>query len=177
MWINFLHSRPEALHGASCTKTHFIYCFGSSRQANIQLNPTLLQPCVCFLNEIVNQERSESCYITTPTTIGITIIFMFHNFFRTQARSWYLSTFSLSFIFSLLEWQNSQAVKFFSSGSDFLAGFVSQSTGKYLLFLDNRSLWKFIILLIWEFFTPALADIFSLEFEWQQVASSLQDFS
>ena len=33
-WINFLHSRPEALHGASCAKTHFIHCFGSSRQAN-----------------------------------------------------------------------------------------------------------------------------------------------
>ena len=31
-----------------------------------------------------------------------------------------------------------------------------------------------IILLFWEFFTPAIADCFSLEFEWQQV-SSLQD--
>ena len=30
-WINFLHSRPEALRGASCAKTHFIHCFGSSR--------------------------------------------------------------------------------------------------------------------------------------------------
>ena len=48
MRINFLHSRPEALHGASCAKTHFIHCFGSSRQANIQLNASLLQPCVCF---------------------------------------------------------------------------------------------------------------------------------
>ena len=64
MWINFLYSRPEALCGASCTKTHFIHCLGSSRQANIQSNATLLQPHVCFFNEIVNQERSESCYIT-----------------------------------------------------------------------------------------------------------------
>ena len=30
-----------------------------------------------------------------------------------------------------------------------------------------------IISLLWEFFTPALADGFSLEFEWQQVSSSL----
>ena len=28
-----------------------------------------------------------------------------------------------------------------------------------------------IIIIIWEFFTPALADGFSLEFEWQQVTS------
>ena len=34
-----------------------------------------------------------------------------------------------------------------------------------------------IILLLWEFFTPSLADDFSLEFEWQQVFSSLQDSS
>ena len=31
--------------------------------------------------------------------------------------------------------------------------------------------------LFWEFFTPASADGFSLEFEWQQVSSSLQDSS
>ena len=34
-----------------------------------------------------------------------------------------------------------------------------------------------IILLIWEFFILASADGFSLEFEWQQVSSSLQDSS
>ena len=34
-----------------------------------------------------------------------------------------------------------------------------------------------IILLLWEFFTPALADERLLEFEWQQVSSSLQDSS
>ena len=34
-----------------------------------------------------------------------------------------------------------------------------------------------IILFRWKFFTPALADEFSLEFEWQQVSSSLQDSS
>ena len=59
-----MHSHPEALCGASCAKTHFIHCLGSSYQANIRSNATLLQPHVCFLNEIVNRERSESCYIT-----------------------------------------------------------------------------------------------------------------
>ena len=66
-WINFLHSRPEALRGASYAKMHFIYLFGGSRQANIRSNATLLQPRVCvsfFFNEIANRERSESCYIT-----------------------------------------------------------------------------------------------------------------
>ena len=48
MWINFLHSRPEALRGASCAKTHFIHCLGSSRQANIRSNATLFQPRVRF---------------------------------------------------------------------------------------------------------------------------------
>ena len=69
MWINFLHSRPEALRVALCVKTHFIHCLGSSRQANIRSNATLLQPCVCFSNDIVNCERSESYYITVACLI------------------------------------------------------------------------------------------------------------
>ena len=64
-----MHSRPEALRGASCSKIHFIHCLGSSRQAIIRSNVTLLQPRVCFFNEIVNWERSESCYITTPGSV------------------------------------------------------------------------------------------------------------
>ena len=39
---------------------------------------------------------------------------------------------------------------------------------------------KFLLSLLftsWEFFTSDLADGFSLEFEWQQVSSSYQDFS
>ena len=71
MQINFLHSRPEAMHGATCAKTHFIHCLGSSHQANIRLNSTLLQPRVCFLNEIVNRERSDSCYITLLLCRGV----------------------------------------------------------------------------------------------------------
>ena len=72
MWINFLHSCPEALHGASWAKTHFIHCLGSSCQANIWSNATLLQPRVCFLNEIVNPEGSESSYITVMKKICVT---------------------------------------------------------------------------------------------------------
>ena len=34
-----------------------------------------------------------------------------------------------------------------------------------------------IILLFWEFFTPALADVFSLKSKWQRVSSNLQDSS
>ena len=48
MWINFLHSHLEALHKASCAKTHFIHCLGSSRQTNIWSNATFLQPRVGF---------------------------------------------------------------------------------------------------------------------------------
>ena len=46
MWINFLHSRSEALRGASCAKTHFIHYLGGSCQANFRSNATLLQPRV-----------------------------------------------------------------------------------------------------------------------------------
>ena len=38
---------------------------------------------------------------STPITIGITVTFMFHTFFSSQARFWYLSLFSLSFCFTL----------------------------------------------------------------------------
>ena len=44
-------------------------------------------------------------------------------------------------------------------------------------FLDIYSLSMSYILLFWEFFTPVWADGFSLEFEWLQVSSSLQDSS
>ena len=36
-----------------------------------------------------------------PVTIGIIVTFMFHSFFNSLARSWYLSFFSLSFSFIL----------------------------------------------------------------------------
>ena len=42
----------------------------------------------------------------------------------------------------------------------------------FVIFEFNRSILNFSF---WEFFTSALADGFLLEFEWQQVSSTLQD--
>ena len=39
--------------------------------------------------------------LSVPITIGITIVYMFHSFFSSLARSRYLSLFSLSFSFTL----------------------------------------------------------------------------
>ena len=41
----------------------------------------------------------------------------------------------------------------------------------------NYYYYYYYYLLLWNFFTQALADVFSLEFEWEQVSSSLQDSS
>ena len=73
---------------------------------------------------------------------------------------------------------------FFSS----LPGFryLSLSAGSFLLTISILVVWSrlddpFLLLLLLftplEFFTSVLADGFSLEFEWQQVSSSLQDSS
>ena len=55
---------------------------------------------------------------------------------------------------------------------------------KYFIIICMENAWnhvterkQIIILLFWEFFSPALADGFSLEFERQQVSSSLRDSS
>ena len=88
---------------------------------------------------------------SAPLTIGIIVTCMFHRFFNSLARSRYLSFFSLSFI----QWSARTA----------------KSTNLQVLF--------FLLMIInsLEFFTSALADRLSLEFEWQKVSSSLQDFS
>ena len=62
---------------------------------------------------------------------------------------------------------------------------VSRTRLRILAVLSNAVIWIvstrlptsiiIIIIIFWEFFTPALADGFSLDFEWQQVSSSLQD--
>ena len=41
---------------------------------------------------------------STPTTISITVIFMFHSFFSSLVRFKYLSLFSFSYIFTLPSW-------------------------------------------------------------------------
>ena len=86
-----------------------------------------------------------------PITIGIIVTFMFHSFFNSLARSRYLSFFSHSFSFIL-----------WSAGT-------AKSTILQIFFL--------LLFTPLEFFTSVLADSFSLEFEWQQVSSSLQDSS
>ena len=42
--------------------------------------------------------------LSTPITIGITVTFMFHSFFSSLARSWYLSLFFCWLSLSLLIW-------------------------------------------------------------------------
>ena len=88
-----------------------------------------------------------------PITIGIIVTGMFHSFFSSLARSRYLSFFSHSF--SSILWS---------------AGTANSTILKVIIII-------IIILLSWEFLAPALADGLSLEFERQQVSSSLQDSS
>ena len=80
-------------------------------------------------------------------TIGTIVTFMFHSFFNSLARSRYLSFFSLSFRFI----------------------FCSAGTAKLTIL-------QIIIIYSSRVFTSVLADGFSLEFEWQQVFSSLHWF-
>ena len=52
-----------------------------------------------------------------------------------------------------------------------MTGILREKVTNFFRLLKN------IFLLLREFFTPALADCFSQEFEWQQVSSSLQNSS
>ena len=96
-----------------------------------------------------------------PITIGTIVTFMFHGFFNSLARSKYLSFFSLSFKFIL-----------WSAGT-------AKSTILQILFFvfDHYEVWSSgrVLLLLFQrvFHTNCL----SLESEWQQVSSSLLDFS
>ena len=95
-----------------------------------------------------------------PIIIGTIVTFMFHSFFNSLARSRYLSFFSLSFRFIL-----------WSAGT-------AKSTILQILFLLLIIMRSGLLAgTLLEFFTSALAGGLSLEFEWQQVTSSLQDSS
>ena len=48
---------------------------------------------VAGINTLVTEPRA-------PITVGMTVTFMFYNFFNSRARSWYLSSFSFSFNFT-----------------------------------------------------------------------------
>ena len=95
-----------------------------------------------------------------PITIGIIVTLIFLCFFDSLARLRYLSLFSHSYSFTL--W----------------SARIATSTILQVLFLRITSTTTTIII-IWSFrfFTSTLADGLSLEFEWQQVSSSIQDSS
>ena len=105
-------------------------------------------------------------------TIRINVTSMFHSFFRSLARSRYLSFFFTFFQFYSVVNQDSKIHNCkFSLFCWLLWGLVE----------IKWSVWIFIIIIIiihsLELFTSALAGGFSLESEWQQVSSSLQDSS
>ena len=106
-----------------------------------------------------------------PITVGTIVNFMFHTFFTSIARSRYLSFFSHSFRFIL-----------WSAGSAKLT--ILQVPFFFFLLIIIRSgrlaeiRWSVLLSFTpLQFFTSVLTDGFSLEFEWQQVSSSLQDLS
>ena len=61
----------------------------------------------------------------------------------------------------------------------YVANAVTGYFNQYFILLIGKIIEDYYsyYLLLWEFFTPALSDGFSQEFEWQQVPSSLQDSS
>ena len=114
----------------------------------------------------------------TPITIGIIVTCMFHSFFNSLARSRYLFFFSHTFSFILWSARTSKStilqVLFFLLiiiKSGFLTGIrwsvcMSKSPRSLCVSFSRTGT-------PWEFFTSALAADFSLEFDWQQVSSSL----
>ena len=60
----------------------------------VSTRPLISKSSSPFNNPMVTVAR-------TPITVGIIVTFMFHYFFHSLARSWYLSFFSLSFNFTL----------------------------------------------------------------------------
>ena len=96
----------------------------------------------------------------TPITIGLIVTFMLHRSFNYLARSRYLSFFSLTLSFHIL--------------SVLFCGQPGQQSQQFYWFSFYYYYYYFTPL---EFFTSVLADGFSMEFEWQQVSSSLQDSS
>ena len=129
-----------------------------------------------------------------PITFGINVTFMFHSFFNSKPRSTYFSFFSLSFNFTL--WSARTAKFTILQVLFFLliiirSGCLAEIKWSVCMSKPQRSLCVsfsrtdvrlyiyhlFVILFLWTFFAPALADGFSLEFEWQKVSSSLQESS
>ena len=103
-----------------------------------------------------------------PITISTIVIFMFHSFFNSLARSRCLSFFSLSFRFIL--WFAGTAK---STILQILFFFLF-----FFFFFFGWLLWGLVfwpgLLLLLLIITPVLADGFPLESEWHQVSQSLR---
>ena len=109
-----------------------------------------------------------------PITIGTIVTFLFHSFFNSLARSRYLSFFSLSFRFIL--WSAGTAKSTILQILFFLliimrSGLLAGIRWSVCMLKSHGSLLSYSFK---SFFTPKLADDLPLEFEWQQVSSSLQ---
>ena len=93
----------------------------------------------------------------TPITIGKIVTFMSYSFFQFSSKVEVLILLFSFFPFYSVVWRNTKTDNFANS----------------LFFVD----YYMVIVIIYSFrvFTSVLADGFSLEFEWQQVSSSLQD--
>ena len=164
MLDNFFNSLARSSNLSLLSYSLRVVHWSLSGSKSPQVSRTLLSILVDLNNAVVwmvsarpliskSSNLSTKLLVTVPSapiTIGITVTFMLHSCFNSQARSRYLSFFSLSFSFtcSQPERQSSLFVRF-----------------SLLLFTP------------WEIFTSASVDGLSLEIEWKQVSSSLQDSS
>ena len=110
-----------------------------------------------------------------PITNGIIVTFMFHTFFQFPSKVEVLILlFKFFQVYSVASW-DSKVDNF--ANSLFFFFWLLLSLVFILLLLSLLLLLLLLLFTPWEFFTAVLADGLSLEFEWQQVFSSLQDFS
>ena len=122
----------------------------------VSTSPLISKSSSSLINLLVTVPRA-------PITIGIRV----HVFFYSLAKSRYVSLFLLSFNFS--QWSAGTAKSTIRQVLFFLVVWARLGD----LFISH-------LLLLFtplEFFTSVFADGFSLEFEWQQVSSSLPDSS
>ena len=131
-------------------------------------------------------------FIPFTDSLGISfnsnLIFLFHSFFSSLAWFMYLSLFSIPFNFTLWSVETAkftiQMVLFFCWLSlglvvwPWLGDRYGSQNPREICTSHSRGIIIIIIIIhSLELFTSAIADGFSLESEWQQVSSSLQDSS
>ena len=124
----------------------------------VSIRPPTSKSSSSFNNPLVTVPKA-------PITIGIIVTCIFHSFFNSLARSRYLSFFSHSFSFIIIIY----SLRVFH---------ISVTWWPFTgVWVTTSLIIIIIILLFWEIFSPALADGFSLKFEWSQVSCSPQDSS